>query len=503
MAKKKLPSGTLDEAQLTADNDAVIPRISLKEVGFIGLKSTNGYIIEEPNRAFRFPAMLKVVDEMRNNPTVATCLTAYKLLMNRAQWDVEAPVGATPQQIERANFVKTVMHDMDSSWQSTVSSWFPALEYGYHIAEKVYRRRLTKNGSKFNDGLVGLKKLAPRSQTSITRWKFSDDGRDLVGVEQTLRYMDKAYLFTDQLDERGLISIPREKFLLFNTGSTNDNPEGNSILKTVYLAYKQLTLLQDQELLGVAKDVAGVLKITAPPRYFDPSASAADKAVLASYQAIINNYNAGTQRGFLLPAMTDPETKTPMFTYELMEEKGQAKFNIELIIKRLQGDIMSALSCDLLKMGMDTAGSFSLQDGDSNILTLAVSYRLQEMADVLNNDLIPQLFSMNGWTDTDLPKFVFGDISSTSMEESSKFLQRVMSVGGLEMDRGVYNKIRQYGGFELKPADAPIDKKNLSTTLAGAASSASQGMAVGVTGDGTSTNPGGKDGSTSNADNAS
>jgi hypothetical protein len=499
MAAKKTPGG--NKAALSADPDVAIPRISLKEVGFVGLKSSNGYIIEQPIREFRYPAMLKVVDEMRNNPTVATCLSAYRLLMNRAQWDVEAPVGATPQQIERANFVKSVMHDMDSSWQSTVASWFPALEYGFHIAEKVYRRRLRKNGSKFNDGLVGLKKLAPRSQTSIQRWEFSDDGRDLVGVEQTLRYMDKAYLFTDNLDEHGLIHIPREKFLLFNVDATNDNPEGKSILQAVYLAYKQLMLLQDQELLGVAKDVQGILKITAPPRYFDPNASDSDKAVLAGYQAIINNYNSGTQRGLLVPAMSDPESGQAMFTYELLESKGLSKYDVDAIIKRLQGDIMSALSCDLLKMGMDTAGSFSLQDGDTNILTMAVAQRLQEMAEVLNNDLIPQLFALNGWDDTELPRFIFSDISSTSMEEFSKFVQRTFSVGGMEIDRGVLNRIREVGGFPLKPEDEVVDTDNLSTTLAGKASSAAEGMAVGVTGDGTSTNPGGNDSSTQNADN--
>lgn len=505
MARKKMPEGTnsaTNNAALQPDKDAVIPRIRLNEQGFIGLKSTNGYIIEEPTRAFRYPAMLKVVDEIRLNPTVATALNAYRLLIRRAEWDVEAPVGASEEQLARAAFIKSCMSDMEDSWQNTVSSWLDYLEYGSHISEKVFRRRLKKNGSKYNDGLVGIRKLSPRARSSIQRWDFSPDGRKLLGVEQTLRYMDKSYLFADQLDERGLIYIPREKFLLFTADSTLGNPEGNSILKAVYLAYKQLTILQDQELLSVAKNIQGILKITAPPKYFDPGASDSDKAVLAGYQAIINNYNAGTQRGLLVPAMTDPETKQAMFSYELMEFKGQQQ-DVSAIIKRLQGDILTALNCDILKMGMDTAGSFSVQDGDSNILAISVTHRLQEMADVLNHDLIPQLFAMNGWDDTDLPKIVPKDISPASLEETSKFIQRVFSVGGMEIDRGVLNRIREIGGFPLKPEDDPVDVANLSTTLAGKASSAGQGMEVGVTGDGTSTNPGGKDASASNADNKS
>lgn len=506
MAKKKLPEGTdntsgndLNTAALSPDSEAIVPRIRLGSTGFVGLKTTNGYIIEEPSRVFRYPEMLQVVAEMRNNPTVATALTAYKLLMKRAKWDVEAPVGATEEQKERAKFIKTCMDDMDDSWSNAVSNWFDYLEYGSHVSEKVFRRRLRKNGSKFNDGLVGIKKLSPRARSSIQRWDFSEDGRELLGVEQTLRYIDKSYVFADQLDDHGFIYIPREKFLLFTADSTLGNPEGNSILKAVYLAYKQLSLLQDQELLSVAKNIQGILKIECPPKYFDPNASDSDKLVLAGYQAIINNYNAGTQRGLLVPAMYDEQGK-PLFSYNLMEAKGQQQ-DVGAIIKRLQGDILTALNCDILKMGIDTAGSFSVQDGDSNILTLSVTHRLQEMADVLNHDLVPQLFALNGWTDTEFPKIVPKDVSPASREETSKWLQRVMSVGGLELDRNTMNRIREFGGFEPLPADKPIDIDNLSTTLAGKSSSAGEGMAVGVTGDGTSTSPGGKDSSASNSDN--
>lgn len=496
-----MPDGVNKDKALNPDDGITIPRLSLKEQGFSGLKTTNGYVWEESNRAFRFPAMLKLVDELRLNPTVATCLTAYKLLMSRAEWYIESPVGATSQEIERGKFVASCMDDMEESWKSTAAGWFDYMEYGSHVSEKVYRRRLFKNGSKYNDGLVGIRKIAPRARSSIQRWMFSDDGRDLLGVEQSLRYMAKSYLYMDQTDEQGLIPISREKFLLFVCDGYLGNPEGNSILKSVYLAAKQLTLLQEQELLSVAKAVQGLLKIAIPPKYLDPNASAADAAVLAAFQAIITNYNSGTQRGLLVPNMIDPESKLPLFTYEIMGEKGQASIDVGAIVARLQGDILSAMSCDVLKMGADAAGSFSLADGATNILSLAVSHRLNEIADVLNTDLVVQLYELNGWEKVNLPKFKYKDISPVSKEEASKFIQRVMSVGGIEMDRGIFNKIRVMGGFEPKPEDAPIDFNNLSTTLAGKSSSAGQGMEVGVVGDGTSTKPGGKDKSAQNADN--
>jgi hypothetical protein len=81
----------------------------------------------------------------------------------------------------------------------------------------------------------------------------------------------------------------------------------------------------------------------------------------------------------------------------------------------------------------------------------------------------------------------------------------VFSVGGIEVDRGVLNKIREVGGFSLKPEDEEVDVENLSTTLAGKSSSSAEGMAVGVgnTIEGGTSKGGGKktDNSSSNNEN--
>ena len=54
------------------------------------------------------------------------------------------------------------------------------LDYGFAIHEKVFRRRLKANGSKFNDSIIGWRKLPVRSQSTISNWLFSDDGRELL-----------------------------------------------------------------------------------------------------------------------------------------------------------------------------------------------------------------------------------------------------------------------------------------------------------------------------------
>lgn len=486
-------------AALAADEGAVIPRLSTGETGFVGLRTIWGQIIEDPNRAFRHPYFFRTVQEMRNDALISSIFAVYRMFLCRVPWTVEAPVGATDEQKERAKFVQSLMDDMEHPWSEFVSDVVEYLPYGFSIQEKVFRRRLKKNGSRYNDGKVGLRKLSPRGQDTIYRWVFSEDGRELLGVEQSIANLEHGAMFMNLANERGLIPIPREKFLLFTADKTKGNPQGTSVLKGVYKTFKEMEALKNQELLGIAKEAAGLPMIQIPPKYMSDDASPAEKAVYDMCKTIVDNLAAGTQRGIVFPKQADPETKTDMFSVGLLEKKGIPGANIDTVIRRYQNDILCALSVDILRSG-DNQGSFSLNDGDTNILAIALSHRLNEIASVLNHDLIPNIFRLNGWEDEQLPKFTPADISKVSLEEFSKAIQRVASTGVLELDRGVLNKVREVLGVTKRPDDEPVDKEALTTNV----SSSGKGMEVGTTGDGTSKIGGGSSGqdrSTNNNDN--
>lgn len=502
MPEATTPQGE-GSAALSPDHGMVIPRLRLGEQGVLGLRTVNKRILEESQVAFRYPTFISTVNEMRNNPTVGAAMNVYRMMISRVDWTVIPPADADETAIQRAEAIKSMMEDMEHSWTSFIESVIPYLEYGFAINEIVLRRRLKRNGSKYNDGLVGIKKLAPRSQDTISGWVFSEDGADLLAVEQSLLNVENAHRFAKRTNESGKLTIDREKFLLFSASSTKGNPEGNSIYKNIYLAFKQMTLLQDQELLGIAKDVQGILKIAVPPRYLDPNGAPEDLAAAQGFQTIIDNYNAGTQRGLLVPNMYDPETKLPLFTYDLMESKGAAKYDTEAVIKRLQGDILSALSVDILKLGAEGSGSFSLAESKSSVLALAIDYRLREIKEVLNSHLMRTLYEVNGWDTSVMAQFDYMDVEEISLEEYSKAVQRIFSTSAIEVDRPVLNRIRKIMGVPERPDDEEVDKDNLPSALAGNTSNAGKGMAVGTTGEGTAKNPQGReDSSTNNADNA-
>jgi hypothetical protein len=497
MADTNTPSG--ENSAASPDKDIIIPRMSLAEQGFIGLKTRNGHIYEEANTAFQYPHFIRTVNEVRNNPTVGGAMNVYRMMISRVNWRVEPPMSATEVEKDRARIIGTMVDDMEGSWKGFIEEVVPYLEYGFGVHEKVLRRRLYRNGSKYNDGLVGIKKIAPRNQETIEKWIFDEAGAELLGVQQNIANVENSYRYANRKDDKtGLVPIDREKFLLFTASGNKGNPQGNSLYKSIYLAVKTLSLLQENELIGISKDVQGILKITVPPMYLDPAGDEDKKATHAAFQKIIDNYNEGTQRGLLVPGVYDDGN--PLFTYELMETKGSAKYDVENIIKRLQSDILSALSVDVLKMGADGGGSFSLAESKTSILTLAIDYRLREIATVLNEDLMASIYSANGWSQENMAKFVYEDIEEINLGEFAKAVQQIFSVGGIEMDRPVMNRIRRAFGVAEHPDDKPVDKEELSTTMAGVESNAGEGMQT--AGEGTSKSPMGKgDASAANVNN--
>ena len=81
---------SLDQSLLQPSDEATIPRIRLSELGYNGLKISSNQILEEANTKLRFPQIIKEVDEMRKDSSIAVALHLYRMMIGRVKWD-EAP----------------------------------------------------------------------------------------------------------------------------------------------------------------------------------------------------------------------------------------------------------------------------------------------------------------------------------------------------------------------------------------------------------------------------
>jgi hypothetical protein len=367
----------------------------------------------------------------------------------------------------------------------------------------VYRKRYKKNGSKYNDGLVGLKAILPRSQETISKWNFSEDGQKLTGATQALNNISDGYGRFSTLMSKGVseITIPREKFLLFRTDAKKDNPEGRSILRNLFTTWQYRIAVEEDEAVGVKRDMRGIPILRMPPRYMAADASEEDKAVYTYMQKVLRNIQNNEQAGLIIPAVYDEQTKQPLFDFELLGIKGTGTKNYDTnqIITRLETKMLMAFFADILRMGNDKVGSFALAGSKTSILAVAIEHRLKEIQDVLNQDLIPQLFALNGWEETEYPKFVYGDLEDQDLQDFSAAIQRCAATTTIAKTPGNINYIAEQLGLPDR-VDEEMSQEELNKLLGVMTSRSGDGLVKG-TGNGTSDTVSADDNSISNTNN--
>jgi hypothetical protein len=233
-----------------------IPRVRMSEIGTTGLAFSDGEVKEQIKKELRWPHVIGTYKNMYNDPLIYSALTLLSNMISKVDWDV-VPSSETEDAIKKADYLKQNMGDMEHSWCELIKEIMSYTTYGFSVHEKVFRRRNKESGSKYDDNLVGWRKIAPRSQDTINEWKFSEDGRKLLGVYQDLSMVDnddryRFYFDSSDKDPEGLF-IPRNKFMLFRYNAKRDNPQGESPLNACFVPWKFKSIIEEQEAIGVTR----------------------------------------------------------------------------------------------------------------------------------------------------------------------------------------------------------------------------------------------------------
>lgn len=394
--------------------------IDYREVGATGLKRFSGFIYEEFRPELTGAKAVQTYKEMADNdPTVGAMLFAVKMLIRRVPWRTEA-ASETPEDTEAAEFLEQCMDDMSQPWVETIDEIMSMLEYGYSVQEIVYKRRCGNvmdptMRSKFADGRIGWRKLSVRSQDTIYRWQFDDNG-GLQGVEQ----LSPPHYY--------LVTIPVEKFLLFRTTSRKNNPEGRSCLRNAYRPWFFKKNLEQIEAIGAERDLAGIPVAKVPPELLSPSANPQQKALLREIQTLVTNIRNDEQAGVVFPNLYDANGK-PLYELSLMNTGGTRQFDTDKIINRYDKRIAMTLLADFILLGQEQVGSFALASNKTNIFATAIGAFLDIVTDTFNRYAIPRLFALNDFTMSDYPKIKHGDLESVDLKELGDYITKLAGAG--------------------------------------------------------------------------
>jgi hypothetical protein len=422
MPDVRLPEGDVsswDEDNLDETPKKVGP---MEELGVTGLKRVSGYVDEEFLPALRGRKAVRIYREMAcNDSMVGSLLFTIDKLLREVEWKV-LPADQTPDNAEAQEFLESCMEDMSHSWDDFIGEVLSMVPYGWSWHEIVYKKRMgpwqkdPKKRSKHDDGKIGWRKMPIRAQETLLRWGFDDTG----GIRQMVQMAPPRYETT---------VIPIEKSLLFRTSIAKGNPEGMSLLRSSYRSWYFKKRLEEFEAIGVERDLAGMPVGKVPADYLTAQPGTPQHKTVQAYRKMVRGVRRDENEGLVLPTQYDPETKQPLFEFELMSSGGTRQFDTNSIIQRYEQRILMSVLADFILVGHEDTGSYSLHTDKTGIFRAALNAITKAIADTLNRHAVPRLFEVNGWKLDQLPRFEPTNVDPPDLTQLAEFISSTASAG--------------------------------------------------------------------------
>jgi hypothetical protein len=448
------PSEAGDLAELEVVSEVEQATTPFLELGVTGLKRSTGYIDEEFLPALKGRKGVHIFREMGDNdPITGSLLFSITQLIKGVDFEV-VPGGKGPEHTKAAKLVETALEDMTQPFNDTLGEMMSFLQYGWAWHEVVYKRRGgpwqkdARMRSKYDDGLIGWRKMPIRAQETLLRWVFDESG-DVKAMVQ-LGPPD----YTTRV-------LPLSRSLLFRWGHHKGNPEGRSILRTSYRPWYYKKRLEEFESVGVERDLAGLPMVTVPSDYLRAGKDTKQGQMVEAMKKMVRSVRRNEQEGVIFPAAFDRDTKQPLFKFELMSSGGARQHDTNELIQRYEQRQLMTVLADWIMVGHTQTGTYNLHVDKTGIFRDALDATATSIADVFNRHAIPKLFAMNGWRMEQLPLLQPSHVDAPDLTQLTQFLTGTANLGfawGPDVELEKY--LRNAAGLpELGEADEVTHKR--------------------------------------------
>lgn len=414
------------------------------EVGNTGLNRWGQDVFEEFLPNLRWPRAGKIYKEMSSNdPVICAIMLCARQLIRKVSWTIQ-PGSDSEEDTMAAEFLESCLNDMSMTWSELIDEITSYFEYGWSYHEIVYKRRLgasrdPSKRSKYNDGLIGWRKISGRSQESWAGWEFDeqDDG-SLLGM-----YQDKG---------ANKVYIPLEKALLFRTTSVRGNPEGRSFLRGSYRPWYFKKHIEEIEGIGIERDLAGLPVLHTPENvdiWDDTNEKAKRTRVVA--ERLVKSIRRDRNEGIVLPSGWE---------LALLSAGSTRQFDTNAVINRYDQRIAITMLSDIVMLGADKVGSFALASVKKSLLAAALDAQIQSIKEVFNRYAIPRLFALNPFIGiTELPQLKASPVDAPDLKSLAEYIQKL---SGAKMplfpNLDLENHLRRVAGLPETTEDDPARK---------------------------------------------
>ena len=224
--KRKFPKNEIREE----DNSG----IELEEKGVVGLNGFTGLVQEAYAAELRWPSVQPLYSRLRrSDPEIGTVLNFFISLSRHGKLTWQLPEKASDAEKKFAEFGEQVLEDIEggiSSFLEQCVSQVPFFGWSSWNIVNCYRQKdwrppgdeETEWHSKFDDSLIGVRKLAFRDTSSFEQWEIEPNNQRFIGWWQVPKNATRP---------RTLLKF---KELLHLKFGDPHNPEGLSPLEKVW-----------------------------------------------------------------------------------------------------------------------------------------------------------------------------------------------------------------------------------------------------------------------------
>lgn len=366
-------------------------------------------------------------DIMRlSDPTVHAALTAIKLPLQAAIWDIRA---ASDDPIDQtvADFVKRELMERNLNWHQLMSEILTMFDFGFSLFEKTYEKTDFEGQTR-----IGLQSLESRRQRSILKWETLDGKPGVYQILQT-----------------GGASIDEEKLLLFSNEREGDNYQGRSVLRYAYKPWHMKHNLETIAAVGIERMAIGVPVLMPPPR---PEAADVQAA-----REFLRQFRANSQQYMELPHG---------WNVEMMDMKANTTKDALPFINYCGMNIMKSVLAQFLELSSTTSstGSRALSEDHSQFFEKACEGKANILAASINDNLIQQLCDLN-WKNlpNGYPELVFSNLGDEILSEVGTFITAATGGGVLTPDPDLEDHLRSIARLPGLPDDIRDDYENRQT----------------------------------------
>ena len=421
------------------------------EIGSSGLHVYDGQVREEFLTQLRGRNAYKTYREMRDNdPVIGAVLQAITMLMRSVEWQVEPADADDQKAADVAEFCGSCLTDMSQTWEDMLAQIMTYLTYGWSYFEIIYKYRKgwneTGDRSRYDDGMIGWRKLAPRAQDTLERWELDENG----GVQGMYQM--------NPVSNKGQVLIPIEKALLFRTSSALNNPEGKSVLRNAYTSYYFKKRIQEIEAIGIERDLAGLPIAYVPPQLLSDNATSEETAALGEIKKIIRNIRRDEQEGVVFPLAYDPETNNLAYDLKLLSTGGDRQFDTDAIIGRYDQRMAMTLLADFILLGHEKVGTQALSVSKVALFSQSLNAYLDGIAAVFQNHAFPRLLKINNIDVNLTPSLTHAPVRNVDLKELGEYVSKLTGSGAtLFPDDQLEAYLREVGGLPVSSDAESVD----------------------------------------------